>query len=291
MDQTLVQSVGGKVTEAMVKTGLTSPPEPIHLMYASDDRSLRGVEASIRSVMAHASEPVVFHYVGDSPLPSLPDVHYYNLTKVAKKYKLKEFTNPRERGKNGYKGINSNLANYARFAMDSLLQDQSKAMWIDVDTIVRCDVVPMVRDALSNDSSNVIAAVPGERAPRGFAKGIRKKYNITVSFNAGVYVVNLEKWRSLKMTKKIRQIALMNQKVKMYNLGSQAPLALAVADNFERLPWIWNAKVSSFDRDDRKAKEEDACLLHWSGPEKPWEENGFRNDLWLPYANDEARSS
>lgn len=71
----------------------------VHLVYASDDNSLIGVEASIRSVMKHASEPVVFHYVGDSPIPSLPDVKYYNLTEVTSKYKLEEFTNLFERRK------------------------------------------------------------------------------------------------------------------------------------------------------------------------------------------------
>jgi lipopolysaccharide biosynthesis glycosyltransferase len=170
--------------------------------------------------------------------------------------------------------------------MDSLLKNQSKAMWIDVDTIAHCDVVPMVRNALSGVSSNIIAAVPGDRSPRGFAKGVIKKYNITKSFNAGVYVVDLDKWRAQKLTKQIREIALMNREEKMYKLGSQAPLALAIGDNFERLPWIWNAKVSNFVRDDRQANKDDACILHWSGPEKPWEENGFHKDLWLPYASD-----
>ena len=83
----------------------TSSQEPLHLVYASDDGSLPGVEASIRSVMCHASEPVVFHYIGDTPLASLPEVNFYNLTKVAKEYKLKEFMNPHERHDEGVHGL------------------------------------------------------------------------------------------------------------------------------------------------------------------------------------------
>jgi len=287
VDQSLLKSLYGEPKPSREQTRRHQPQlEPIHLVYASDDRSLVGVEASIRSVMKHASEPVVFHYIGNAPLKNLPEVRFYNLKKVAKKYKLKEFTNPRERGEDSYQGINSNLANYARFAMDSLLKKQPKAMWVDVDTVIKCDVVPMVRNALSDKTSaNIIAAVPGERAPRGFAKGVREQYNLTVSFNAGVYVVDLDKWRSEKMTTKICEIALKNRKEAMYSLGSQAPMALAIGNKFEQLPWIWNAKVSNFDRNDRQANAEEACLLHWSGRYKPWEQDGPHKDLWKPYAS------
>lgn len=289
VDQSLMQSfTGGKGAPSHEKL------EPIHLMYASDDASIQGVEASIRSVMQHTSDPVVFHYVGNTPLPNLPHVNvkYYNLNKVAKKYKLKEFTNLRERSENGYQGINNNLANYARFAMDSLLKKSSKAMWIDVDTIFKCDVSIMFLNTLvDKDSANIIAAVPSERSPRGFYKGVKKAYNMTIGFNAGVYVVDLKKWRSQNTTEKIRNIALKNRKTPLYSLGSQGPLVLATGDNFEPLSWKWNAKVSNFEREDREANEEDACLLHWSGPNKPWLEDGFRKDLWQPYAGNGAHSS
>jgi len=269
----------------------SSTQKPVHLMYASTGgESAMGVEASIRSVMQHTSEPVVFHYVGDSPLssPDMSQVKFYNLTKVAKKYKLKYYTNPHERSEGGYQGINTNLANYARFAMDSLLKKVSKAMWLDADTIVRCDVVPMVRNALCNETShNIIAAVPGERKPRGFPKEVRKQYNLSLSFNAGVYVVDLNKWRSENMSSKIRAIALMNREQKIYDLGSQAPLALAVGDRFEHLPWIWNAKVGNFNRTDRLANAEEACIVHWNGPTKPWDKDGIHSDLWTSYASKE----
>lgn len=260
--------------------------EPVHLMYASDDGSIQGVEASIRSVMYHASEPVIFHYVGNTPLPNLPNVNFYNLTEVAKKYKLKDFVNLRERSDNGYQGINDNLANFARFAMDSLLKKQDKAMWVDVDTIVKCDVVSMVRSVLTDmKSPNIIAAVPSEGKPRGFYKEAIKKYNISTGFNAGVYVVDLAKWRRFKMTDKIRKIAIKNRETPMYSLGSQGPLVLAMNDHFEHLGREWNAKVSNFDRKDRVANEAEACLLHWSGPNKPWLKDGLRKDIWQPFSS------
>lgn len=71
--------------------------EPVHLLYSSDDRSLQGVEASIRSVIHHASEDVVFHFVGDSPLRSMPYVNYYNISDGVEQYHLTDFINTHKR--------------------------------------------------------------------------------------------------------------------------------------------------------------------------------------------------
>lgn len=126
----------------------------IHIVYASDFHSIAGVEASIRSVQAHASAPhrVQFYFIGDDPLPTLPEVQYINLTEAAIKYNVDEFTNPNYERKGKHKReegvkINTNAANYVRFVMDKLLPDDAKKVfWIDSDTIVRCDVVQLVEN-------------------------------------------------------------------------------------------------------------------------------------------------
>jgi len=126
----------------------------VHIVYASDFHSIAGVEASIRSVQAHAAAPhrVQFYFIGDDPLPTLPEVQYINLTETAIKYNVEEFTNPNyeRKGKHqreeGVK-INTNAANYVRFVMDKLLPEEAKKVfWIDSDTIVRCDVVQLVEN-------------------------------------------------------------------------------------------------------------------------------------------------
>lgn len=286
VDQSLVQNV------VKGREGIVEPShEPIHLVYASDDSSIPGVEASMRSVMCHASEPVVFHYIGDTPLQGLPEVNFYNLTQVAKKYKLTEFTNPHERREAKVQGLNTNLANYARFVVHELLPTQSKAMWIDVDTIVRCDPVPMVRSALSN-SSHVIAAVPGsKRGPRGFKNGLKEKLSIKQGFNAGVFVMDLDRWRSQKVTDQIRSWTLKNRKDNLYKLGSQAPMTLVFHDNFEHMSPRWNTKVSHVDNPEKRDDAQNACLLHWSGPSKPWQKGGIHKDLWVPCPKEKVSSS
>lgn len=159
--------------------------------------------------------------------------------------------------------------------MDSFLPEHvTKAMWIDADTIMNCNVVSMVRNVLNEkDSRNIIAAVSSEGPLAGFTEETRQKYNLTRSFNAGVYVVDLAKWRLKDMSNKIRKIAQKNRKKRMYQLGSQPPMQLAIKDRFEPLEWKWNVKVTNFELYDRKENEEQTCVFHWSGRDKPWDVN------------------
>ena len=249
--------------------------EPIHLVYAADDdgESIRGVEQSIRSVMHFASEPIVFHFIADSPLPSLGNaVKFYNLTEIRAQYNLDDFTNPKKRFGKKRKTLNSSLANYVRFVIDSLLPDASKAMWIDADTIVKCDIVPMVRNALTN-STHAVAAVGIKGKPQSLSRFAQSKYkHINQTFNAGVFVVDLNRWREQKLTQKIREISLLNKEKKLYRLGSQPPLTLAIGNNFEHLSPAWNVKVpliKEYFKD--YGNDANVCLLHWVGGRKPWD--------------------
>ena len=109
-----------------------------------------------------------------------PKSHYHNLTEVAKQFNIEQFTNPYARTKTFELGLNSNPANYVRFIIDSLLPHAKKAMWIDVDTIVKCDVVGMFRQALT-ESKYVIAAVPVHRKPMGVNGKVLKANSTRIS--------------------------------------------------------------------------------------------------------------
>jgi len=282
--------------------GASEGPRPYYLVYSSDEEQRPGVEASIRSVQAHASGPVEFLFVGDRPLTDLPDtvrVHFRQLSEVAEQYNLSDFENDRfqRHGKNA--GLNTNHANYVRFVMHELLPRQAgKAMWIDADTIVECDVIQLMRDALTNprQPKNTIAAVPREGVINGLTRrGRNYSSDVTVSFNAGMYIVNLDRWREQHMTELIRRIAGVNRQYGLYLKGSQPPLALVVGENFEHLPQSWNVKMVDLDpRDDaggasvRAKREEWLCLMHWSGPNKPWlhgHEDKIHPEYWLTWGN------
>ena len=178
--------------------------------------------------------------------------------------------------------------------MDLFLPHVKKAMWIDSDTIVKCDVVEMARNVLNGDDDNgpPIAAIPVEGKPKGlYEKDMYRNpipdWDIETSFNAGVYFVNLDRWRAQGLTEKIRQLSLKNREYRYWRMGSQPPLALTIGENFEHLPLTWNVKMKTIDeREDMTL--EDACVYHWSGPSKPWD--GFQHpEEWYPYVDESEK--
>ena len=275
------------------ETTTESSPKAVHVVYSSDDESLAGVEASIKSVIDHASGPVVFHYVGNTPLPPIPgaDVHFKDLSRVARKYHLDDYMNPVfERG-HGMTGLNTNPANFVRFAIDEFLPSQSKAVWIDADTLISCDIVALVNSVL-NDDENVIAAVPREGPLHGLTKeGDRIYADVTISFNAGFYCINLDNWRQQGISEKVKEVALKNRETLLYKNGSQPPMAIAIGERFEHLPSTWNVAMSDVEEVTDEWLEE-TCMMHWNGPFKPWNAGARKQyylDLWLQYGTQVER--
>ena len=94
------------------------------------------------------------------------------------------------------------------------------------------------------------------------------------------------------MTEMVKRIAAVNRQYGLYLKGSQPPLALVVGENFEHLPQSWNVKMVDLDREDtggmlsKKKKEDWMCLMHWSGPNKPWDhghEDKIHPEYWLTW--------
>ena len=103
--------------------------------------------------------------------------------------------------------------------------------------------------------------------------------------NISFYITTLLRWRAQKLTDKIRQITLANRYENWYYTGSQPPLALAVGTNFEHLPSSWNVKMKSVNIVDGAIRDE-VCLMHWAGPNKPWNpghEDRIHSEFWSTY--------
>ena len=281
--------------------------EPVHVVFSANADSVNGVEASIRSIRQHSSGPVEFYFIGDVPLPNMPEVTFFNLTEIVEKYAIEDFMNREVPRKDHRKDtINVYYSNYARFAIDQLLINQKKAMYLDVDSLVFCDVYSLINNVLNDENdTRAVAAVPRtsiswhefdgvEHVIRGLTeKGAAEFPSVSKSFNAGIYIMHLDKWRSQNLTEKMRQIALKNREEGWYWLGSQPPLNLVIGDQFEDLGEEWNR--STDESKYRKArnvlvdapKDKGICMLHYKGGRKPWngEASKHPQTLWNRYGN------
>ena len=244
----------------------------VHILYATDYDAMSGLEASVRSILKHASERVVIHHVGTDTLDptDFPDVEFHSLVDVHRIHNLTRFTNPHLSSHWSVSRLTS-LANYVRFVMADMFPDVEKMMWIDADTIIRCDIVPFFRSALSTNDHTISARVMSGNSLSLSHMGEGE------TFNAGVMVVDLERWRARNATAKVEEWVSLNAKKKIYSYGSQPPLQLAIGDDFERMDRNWN--VGGFGGHENVTFPRCACLLHWNGARKYWLDDGFNKDL------------
>lgn len=170
--------------------------------------------------------------------------------------------------------------NFARFFVAELLPAASTAVYLDSDVLVRGDLLDLHAEAqakLDGQPDALVAVVPRDykRVCGHVVVDCDKVPNPDElhAFNAGVLVVDLERWREARMLQVVEAWVLANHKDRLYALGSNPPLVLAVRDRFVRLHPTWNCM-----RGLRKQHAHNAnCWLearirHYPGDHKPWAE-------------------
>lgn len=182
------------LTSSAPAGGVATHPK-IHVVYAGDKETVPGVKMSIRSLLRSARRPddVIIHFIGDEPLSELPNVDFISVKELDAKYDLLRFSGGKI--EDGHGNLNA-PANYARFVLADIFHDAQKILWLDGDTLVKCDVADLVHPALKK-SPHVIAAVvrPSNRRTIDYAKyGPTVLSTMSTSWNAGVFVVDLERF-------------------------------------------------------------------------------------------------
>ena len=197
--------------------------------------------------------------------------------------------------------------NFARFYLAEMLPGVDKVFYVDADVIVQGDAVQLLRSALPHGElcaatlrrttlgDKGVASLRGERLRRRF----RERYGFALplkerGFNAGVFVFNLAKWAALNLTAEVEYWVRANNREKLYSLGSQPPLTLAVhgapGGRCQPLPSEWHVDCLGCMGAGRLKSEETlraARLLHWNGPNKPFAAGAGRprahRELFKPY--------
>eukprot|EP00435_Cladocopium_sp_Y103_P044130 s622_g12.t1 len=185
-------------------------------------------------------------------------------------------------------------------------EKSQKIIYLDTDVIVKGDVCELHDLAFSSRSEAVVAAVPRRHLPLSFyLKVFSPKMPIWVpssapSFNAGVMVIDMKRWESwhefmlflrlfalleetpqeqLKVTEQVLLWASQNGPGRdLWRHGSQPPLLLLLYDRVEWIPDVWNVDGLGHGRGRSEDAIQDAKILHWTGPLKPWLSNGLRKD-------------
>ncbi|GAA1439088.1 glycosyltransferase family 8 protein [Nocardiopsis tropica] len=177
---------------------------------------------------------------------------------------------------------------YLRLAIDQVLGDEPVVLYLDADTLICADVRPL----LSSRPSGLVAAVRDAQNPlvgEGIALPGWRELGIARGreyFNSGVMLIDTAECVRREVFDRARW--LLRTKPHTTAFWDQDALNWAVQDRWERLDPRWNtfalsplAQRPEFVHHAEAvnplstliAQEETAAILHFAGPDKPWQED------------------
>jgi alpha-1,4-galacturonosyltransferase len=185
----------------------------------------------------------------------------------------------------------SQALNFSRFYLPHLCPGLGKVIYLDADLIVRGDIAELHR--LGSLETHVIAAVPDgtfeswEEYLRPGSGPLAHIESHQPTFNAGVYVTDLGRWRKEGVLERLEGwIRTHRLAMEAFYFGTQSIMNLAFYRGFQPLPSEWNVQPLGWHDDIPEERLRGAKILHWSGKRKPWLPDGLYRDHWLEYAVD-----
>jgi len=291
-------------------------PEMLHVIFACDPTQVEGIQGSVSSVVSTATAPDEL------------TVHIMVQTKHILEFKERFGLRPECQGSvtvtgvlvrvhavdgglieravakvsasvRAERGAIDSLENFARFYMHLILE-RAVVVYLDADTIVQADLGQLRKQLVMSNKTVGFVARDKSVLMEKFLKtpkncklpGRWKDIMKMPAYNVGVFVVNLQRWKELRMAERVEHFVGMHNQCdgKLWVGGSQPPLLLAFLSVPEGKPQdyivydaAWNAVDLGWRSNINPAKLKKQFVLHWNGKQKPWKDNGLYREFWLPH--------
>jgi len=227
-----------------------------------DERFARGGAACIASLVAHSSRALDIVVLDGG----LTDVTFSRLEESGKgarsirrlKVDLSQFA--------GLPNMHGSHTTYARLLMDRLT-DQAEVLWIDADTIVQSDVIPLLETEIGdNPIAAVLDPIVKSTSNDPYCHENTSEPGLPY-FNAGVFKANLAQWRREGLSQKALATLATVRAKHLYH--DQSVLNRLLKDRWFSVDRTWN--TASFQADEGiDGASLDAAILHFLADRKPW---------------------
>ncbi|GAB4822282.1 hypothetical protein N2152v2_009328 [Parachlorella kessleri] len=220
------------------------------------------------------------------------------------KFNAAKYEMPSEVAMGGHKNDRQSLLapiNFARNYADSYLLPLgvAKLVYLDADTIVQGDLVSLWETPLGTGHVAGVA--------RSCKIHMRQLYDFSKPLvkatmgpeqcyiNAGVYVVDLERYKELGIQRRIGELIQQHAQDRLWLQGVQQPsFVLAIANHSATVDPRWNQDSLGYNPKKRRLPActlRSAYVLHWNGVYKPWKcppGADCYKAYWEPYRLDAA---
>jgi lipopolysaccharide biosynthesis glycosyltransferase len=172
-------------------------------------------------------------------------------------------------------GTVPSTATYARLFVADHLPGATRALYLDADVIVRCDVADVLAQL---DPTALLAGVPDQPGDSAIGDIERLAAHLPAGrdgtyVNAGVMCLNLQRFRDEGVSEQCRDLLATGT----FALGDQDVINLVCAGQTQALPRELNVQthlLAELPDEERRLQFEQAKILHYTLRPKPWHGHG-----------------
>ena len=182
--------------------------------------------------------------------------------------------------------------NAARFLIPTLLH-YKWIIYIDVDTIIQSDITKAFEKI---ENQKYLYAKPDLEIGSYINHEFLTDLNIDpgyISFNAGVYIMDLDHWRLNRLGNMAKYLIKLNNQNdgKLYKFFTQPILNILYHGKYGPLCDSWNVKDLGWNNHLNAANLNEANILHFNGPNKPYLPGNKYEKYWNIYSNQKSYCS
>ena len=278
------------VTHPQTNDALSTASPPYHVCLTTNLAHSDGMFALVNSILVNTKTPekFFFHILVDGNnryfeniLAAMGIESQYEVVSFTDNARYREYTeflkaNIRVNQGTRQRGRIKNMMNFSRFYLPDIFSNVDVSLYLDVDMIVQVDLAPI----FDIDLSSAIIAAPLSRPLERYSKYL----NLTnLGFNAGVLLMNFALWREKNVIGAIKKVMVLHKQRRLFPDGTQPILNTVFYQQCVDLDARWNVTGLGNITDLDPQLLDSAWILHWTGRQKPWLEDGLYKQYWDRY--------
>lgn len=281
----------------------------VPIVICSSEERMGATMAAVNSVHSNTDARLFFYIVTLRDAVKLTRRYIEKTQLKGIKYKIVEFNPMVLKGKVKPDSSRPDLLhplNFVRFYLPLLEISHKRVIYLDDDVIVQGNIADLFNiqlkaghaAAFATDcdlpaTHEMVRSIGMQTTYMGFLDYRKQEvkdlgiHPRDCSFNPGVFVADMTEWKKQKITKQLEKWMEENFRNNIYSSAmaggvATPPMLIAFYEKYTKLDPLWNVRHLGWSPDAHYSESflQEARLLHWNGPFKPWSSPAVHSDLW-----------